>query len=222
MDDGNLWEKVSSKYILKKIFSLMKVPKALNVIKLNKEIKEKLDITLFHYQYYYFFILFKTEKIETIDNMIDSPYLKKFPENVKNELIIKYIEAKKLFKNDYIYLNFDNISLIQKLKEKKYLNYIIGNIEKQKYDIDIESNYHNNIKKIIEIDINNIDKILFYYNFFVNNELTTNINYQNIKYISINLDEFCGNAFDISLFNNLEYLSLSLNSRNEFIIQFGI
>ena len=147
MDDGNLWEKVSSKYILKKIFSLMKVPKALNVIKLNKEIKEKLDITLFHYQYYYFFILFKNEKIETIYDIINSPYLTIFPENVKYELILKYIETKKLFKNDYIYLNFDNISLIQKLKEKKYLNFIIGNIEKQKYDIDIESNYHNNIKK---------------------------------------------------------------------------
>ena len=219
MDDGNLWEKVSSKYILKKIFSLMKVPKALNVIKLNKEIKEKLDITLFHYQYCYFCIFFKNEKIETIYDIINSPYLKIFPENVKYELIFKYIETKKLFKNDYIYLNFDNISLIQKLKEKKYLNYLIGNFEELKYDIDIESNYHNNIKKMIEIDINNIDKILYDYKFFVNNELTTNINYQNIKYISINLDEFCGNAFDISLFNNLEYLSLSLNSRNEFIIK---
>ena len=34
MDDkNNLWEKVSCKYILKKIFSLIKVPKALNIIK---------------------------------------------------------------------------------------------------------------------------------------------------------------------------------------------
>jgi len=218
MDDKNsLWEKVSCKYILKKIFSLIKVPKALNLIKKNKEIKERLDITLYHYQYYYFFILFKDEKIETIDNIINSPYLKIFPENVKYELIIKYIEAKKLFKNDYIYLNINdnNMPLIQKFKEKEYFNYIIGNFEEQKYDILKKTNCHDNIQKMIEMDINNIDKILFDYNFFFdkNNKLIKNINWQNIKYI--NLDEFNGNAYDISPFNNLEYLSLSLNPLNE-------
>ena len=180
MDSINLREKVSCKYILKKIFSLIKVTKALNIIKINKEIKEKLDISLFHYQYYYFFILFKTEKIETIDNMIDSPYLKKFPENVKNELIIKYIEAKKLFKNDYIYLNMENnnhISLIQKLKEKEVFNYIIGNIEERNYYKieNVEKDYYNALK-IIRMDKNNIEKILFDYNFFFdrdNNNIST-------------------------------------------------
>ena len=94
MNDDNLWEKVSRKYILKKIFSLIKVPKTLNVIKLNKEIKEKLEISLFHYQYCYFCIFFNNEKIETIYDIINSPYLKIFPENVKYELILKYIETK--------------------------------------------------------------------------------------------------------------------------------
>ena len=136
MESINLREKVSCKYILKKIFSLIKVTKALNIIKINKEIKEKLDISIFHYQYYNFFILFKAEKIETIDNMINSPYLTKFSENVRNELIIRYIETKKLFKNDYIYINTENnnhISLIPKLKGKEIFNYIIGNIEEREY-----------------------------------------------------------------------------------------
>ena len=227
MDSINLREKVSCKYILKKIFSLIKVTKALNIIKINKEIKEKLDISLFHYQYYYFFILFKTEKIETIDNMIDSPYLKKFPENVKNELIIKYIEAKKLFKNDYIYLNMENnnhISLIQKLKEKEVFNYIIGNIEERNYYKieNVEKDYYNALK-IIRMDKNNIEKILFDYNFFFdrdnNNISTMELNYQNIKYLYINLNNFDGKEYDISLFNNLEYLSMSLNSNNENIVK---
>ena len=227
MDSINLREKVSCKYILKKIFSLIKVTKALNIIKINKEIKEKLDISLFHYQYCYFFILFKTEKIETIDNMIDSPYLKKFPENVKNELIIKYIEAKKLFKNDYIYLNMENnnhISLIQKLKEKEVFNYIIGNIEERNYYKieNVEKDYYNALK-IIRMDKNNIEKILFDYNFFFdrdnNNISTMELNYQNIKYLYINLNNFDGKEYDISLFNNLEYLSMSLNSNNENIVK---
>jgi len=227
LDSINLREKVSCKYILKKIFSLIKVTKALNIIKINKEIKEKLDISLFHYQYYYFFILFKTEKIETIDNMIDSPYLKKFPENVKNELIIKYIEAKKLFKNDYIYLNMENnnhISLIQKLKEKEVFNYIIGNIEERNYYKieNVEKDYYNALK-IIRMDKNNIEKILFDYNFFFdrdnNNISTMELNYQNIKYLYINLNNFDGKEYDISLFNNLEYLSMSLNSNNENIVK---
>ena len=227
MDSINLREKVSCKYILKKIFSLIKVTKALNIIKINKEIKEKLDISLFHYQYCYFFILFKTEKIETIDNMIDSPYLKKFPENVKNELIIKYIEAKKLFKNDYIYLNMENnnhISLIQKLKEKEVFNYIIGNIEERNYYKieNVEKDYYNALK-IIRMDVHNVDKILFDYNFFFdrdnNNISTMELNYQNIKYLYINLNNFDGKEYDISLFNNLEYLSMSLNSNNENIVK---
>ena len=225
MNSINLREQISCKYILKKIFSLIKVTKALNIIKLNKEIKEKLDISLFHYQYYYFFILFKAEKIETIDDIINSPYLKIFPENVKYELIIKYIEAKKLFKNEYIYLNIkdnNNISLIKKFKEKKFFNYIIGNIEEQKYSEENITNYHNNILKIILKDINNIDKVLFDYNFFFdkdnNNISKMNIDHKNIKYLYINLISFYGKEYNISLFNNLEYLSLALDSNNENIV----
>ena len=57
--ENNLWEKISCKYILKKIFSCLKVTKALKIIKLSEKIKTRLDISLFHYQYYYHFVLFK-------------------------------------------------------------------------------------------------------------------------------------------------------------------
>ena len=137
MDISN-WEMISSKYLLKYIFSYLKIPTTLKLIKRSQKIRTKLEITLFHYQYYCFFILFKNVKIETIDNILASPYLEKFPEEVKFELIMKLIETRKLFNNDCAYLNiFDKNykTFIHKLMEKqntKKFNYLIGDNEIRK------------------------------------------------------------------------------------------
>ena len=174
--ENYLWENILSKYILKKIFSYIKVTKALKIIKLSEKIKTRIDISLFPYQYCFFYSIFKKEKIEKIEDIIESPHLKMFPDDTKYELIFKFIEAKKLFHDEYSYLNIEDkniIYLLQILNEKQIntsFNYIIGNIEEKK-EIDkyIEKNYHNNITKIIHMEKNNIEKILFDYNFFFDN-----------------------------------------------------
>ena len=219
--NNNILKKINCGCVIKKIFSYIKVERSLKIIKPNKEIQNKIDISLFHYQYYYFFLLFKTEKIETIYDIIYSPYLKLFPKYIKYNLILKFIESRKLFKNDYIYLNINDeniLSLIQKLNEKENINYIIGNIEEVKYDIFNKGNYHDKISWIIRSDENNINKILFDYDYFPNNKSSKNMIYKNIKYMNINL-HFSGNTYDVSLFDNLEYLSLSLRTYNKYIYE---
>ena len=93
MDNGT-WENISCKYILKLIFSYLKVNKALNVIKLNNKMRNILDISLSHYKYYYFCSLYKTVKIETINDILSSPYFEYFPENVRYEQAFKCIEKR--------------------------------------------------------------------------------------------------------------------------------
>ena len=71
------------------------------------------------------------------------------------------------------------LSILNKSQINTSFNYIIGNIEEKKeIDKDIEKNYHNNIIKIIEMDKNNVEKILFDYNFFFGN---SNISILNIN-----------------------------------------
>ena len=221
--ENNLWEKISCKYILKKIFSCLKVTKALKIIKLSEKIKTRLDISLFHYQYYYFFVLFKKEKIEKIEDILESPNINIFPDKTKDDLVLKFIESKKLFHDEYLYLNIDDkntISLFSKLNEKKTnkgINYIIGNIEEKNIDIDIEKNYHDSISKIIEMEKNNVDKILFDYNFLFDksNKSIIDIYCLNVKNLFINITGNWIPIYNISLFQNLEYLSIKSSSKSQ-------
>ena len=229
--NNSLWEEISSKYLLKCIFSYLRVPTTLKIIKISKKIRTILEISLFHYQYYYFFGLFRILKIETIYDIINSPYLKIFPEDTKYELICKFIEARKLFTDDYLYLKIDDtkeLSFIQNLTKKQIkntFNYLFGNIEyisfnENHYNTYIDY-YHNNILNIIKINKINADKILFDHCFFSKKDTKSesNINYQEIKHININLQYqfYSGIDYDISFFNNLEYLSISLNSSIKYI-----
>ena len=212
-----LWEKISCKYILKQIFSYLKVIKALKIIKPSEKIRARLDISLYHYQQYNFFVSLKKVKIERIEDILESPTLKIFPEDTKNELILKYIKVKKLFCNEHLYLNIDDkniISLLKKLGEKHNntsFKYIIGNIEEKRINEDLEKNYHNNISKIIEMDKNNVDKILFDFNHFFHNSIL-NEYCLNVKYLFINVN--ANSKYDISLFKNLEYLSIQPSKKS--------
>jgi hypothetical protein len=157
--------------------------------------------------------------------------LKIFPEDTKYELICKFIEARKLFTDDYLYLKIDDtkeLSFIQNLTKKQIkntFNYLFGNIEyisfnEYHYNTYIDY-YHNNILNIIKINKINVDKILFDHCFFSKKDTKSesNINYQEIKHININLQYqfYSGIDYDISFFNNLEYLSISLNSSIKYI-----
>jgi len=124
--NNSLWEKISSKYLFKIIFSYLNAPTTLKISKTSKKLRNILGISLFHYHYYYFFELFKILKIETFDDIINHPYLEIFPKETKYEFLCKFIESRKLFTDDYIFLRFEDIkgiSFIQNLikKQKKLL-----------------------------------------------------------------------------------------------------
>ena len=207
------WKDLSSKYIFKKILSYINIPKALNIIKINKKIQTNFKVTLFHYQYYYFFSLFKTTKIETIKDILESPYLENFSEDVRYDLILKLIENRKLFKDKYAYIKIEDknsIDFLKKLKEKKInncLNHIIGNIEQEYFYDNVEPNYNKNIYNIFSTEI--IDRILFDYNFFSTyNNIISKQTFQSIKFLHINIDPT--KSYNISSLDNLEYLSITL------------
>lgn len=231
--DNYTWENLSCKYILKIIFSYLKVNKALNIIKPNNKMRNILDISLSHYQYYYFCSLYKAVKIESINDILSSPYLEFFPENERYEQVLKYIENRKLFKNENIYLNIDeksNLAFMNYLKEKpikKGLNYIIGNIEEKewiqwnvwnnlfhKWDESLHKNYNESIYNFCSketIDIKN--KILFDYNFFSPpyNIINKNMNKNIVKFLHIYFNKHPLETYNISSFENLEYLSIKLD-----------
>ena len=221
--NNSLWEKISSKYLFKFIFSYLNAPTTLKISKTSKKLRNILGISLFHYHYYYFFELFKILKIETFDDIINHPYLEIFPKETKYEFLCKFIESRKLFTDDYIFLRFEDIkgiSFIQNLikKQKKTFNYIIGDFSFINNDYNFHSYssatyYLYEISEIIQMNKIDVDKILFDYCILRENKSDININYQDIKQININLDH-CNSyreEYDITLFNNIEYLSISEN-----------
>ena len=209
MEKISLWEEISSKYILKEIFSYLKLTKSLEIVKINKKLRNIYDISLFHYQSYYFFTLFKNVKIETINDILESSYIDIFPEDVKYELIWRLIEKRKLFKNDDFYIikpNKRNVLLTLKLMEKrknKDLNYIFGGIIKDAVDNEYE--YHKNVREIEKINENIMYNILFDTDFLRYELKEKYIKY--VKYLNILEDYYNNeNLYDISHFINLEYL----------------
>ena len=210
--DYCLLENISCKYILKKIFSYIKVSKALEIIKLNKRIRSNLEISLFHYQYYYFCTLFKSIKVESIDDILHSYYLQSFPLDVRYDLAFNYIKNRKLFKDEYVYLNIEDKIIkdfTEKIKAKQIENnikYIIGNIEDKQNDKSSKMKYNDAISKIISYDV--MDKILFDFSFFTDSKLSENYR-QNIKLLHMDIDIYHGENYNISFLDNLEYLSMT-------------
>lgn len=89
-------DKISNKYLLKEIFSYIKLNKFLNIIKKNKKYQKALDIPLFTYQSIY---LFKKLKIDydTINNdKLYSFITDEFKIKVDKALFVKMIEEKKV------------------------------------------------------------------------------------------------------------------------------
>lgn len=207
--EKSILENISSKYIFKNIFSFLKVQTSLKIIKVNKKLRNILEINLFHYQYYYFFILFKNVKIEKINDILDSSYFIFFPEDSKYELLWKLIVKRNLFSNENLHLELkkENIPIIQKLGEKKMDNLLIEAKEKDLLSQDKVVAY----KDIIDIIKKNIDKILLKIDFdkSMNTKRIKYNNYQNIQYLEINNNNDDKPIFNLSYFNNLESLSIN-------------
>ena len=202
--DKCILENISSKYLIKKIFSYLKVPTTLKLIKVNKNLKKILEITNFHYAYYYLFNIFKNVQIEKIDDILNSSYIQIIPEDIKYEIILKLIEKLKLFFDEPIHIPIkSNISIIKELKKIKFNNCLIE--MKEDYFSDLEINKEYNISDIFNDNIN----ILFNYKFesLMNKKKIKTKNYQNIKYLNIK-NNYDGEIINVSNYNNLEYLSI--------------
>ena len=155
--------KISSKYIIKLIFSHIKVRKSLQIIKLNKNLMDRIDIKLSHYQLYNLFSLFNQFKLNNINDILDFPYLHLFPDDVKCEAIYRYMKKEKLLQN-YYYINiYDDkkISMIKKLieKYKNEFKFIIGDLRSLKFYYI----YDKVVIKRISIDAIPIESILLNY-----------------------------------------------------------
>ena len=214
--DARLWESISSKYVLKEIFSYLKVIKALQILKTSKKLRNIYEIKLFHYQLCSFFAFFKNIKIESIKDILYSPYLEIYPEDVKYKLILKLMEKRKLF-DEYIFINYNDnklISFIRKIKEimNKDFKYIIVDNEdiKSRFGISCSS-------KMLGIDDINIDdKILFNYSYLLSykdssynnkNNNMYNLDIKKIRYIHITRITYFNSELDLSAYDNLERLS---------------
>ena len=209
--EDNIIGKISSKYIIKLIFSHIKVRKSLQIIKLNKNLMDRIDIKLSHYQLYNLFSLFNQFKLNNIDDILDFPYLHLFPDDVICEAIYRYMKKEKLLQN-YYYINiYDDkkISMIKKLieKYKNEFKFIIGDIRSLKcYYIYGRVLYRDIVIKRISIDAIPIESILLNYlplRDEINNYIS--IDFSKVKYLNLDYSSEC----ELSSFNNLEYLLIS-------------
>jgi len=132
-----LFEKIKTKYIRKTIFSYIKLPTLLKLLIPYKRLRNLLEITDFHYQYYYVLLVFKTINIETINDILFSDYINILPEDSKYKIIIKLINKRKLFINKPIELNISAPLLDAIVQDKNYQNYFDCKI-KNKIDFKLE------------------------------------------------------------------------------------
>ena len=118
--EDNMLERISSKYIIRLLFSHIKIGKSLKIIKINKKLMERIDIKEFHYQLYSLYSSFKYSKIDNINDILNSPKMTLYPDDIKCEVIFRLMKKEKLFQN-YNYINIydqQKISLIIKLINK--------------------------------------------------------------------------------------------------------
>ena len=201
--EDNMLERISSKYIIRLLFSHIKIGKSLKIIKINKKLMERIDIKEFHYQLYSLYSSFKYSKIDNINDILNSPKMTLYPDDIKCEVIFRLMKKEKLFQN-YNYINIydqQKISLIIKLINKfNYdFKFIIKDSETPKNNIYEKDEYRNAIKSIISKNKNFAQKILYDSQLFIDDFK----NYNDVKYLYNN------NLINISLFDNLEYLSIS-------------
>ena len=205
MEDSKL-EKIKSKYVIRLIFSLIKTRKSLQIIKINKELMERIDINLFHYQLYCLYSILKSTEIYNFNDIIDSPYMKLFPENVKYEIIFRLMKKEKLQGVNYINIyDEEKISLIMKFMDTFNNEFIIGDKEISKYFEKDKDKYRDAVISIISNDKKMIQKILYDSHLFENEKNYKNkIDYKDVKYLNVS-----NYISKIPLFDNLKYLSLS-------------
>ena len=182
MEDNKL-ERISSKYIIRTLFSYLKVGKSLKIIKINKKLMERIDINSFHYQLYSLYSLFKDTKSDNINDILDSPYMELYPDDIKCEVIFRLMKKKKSLQ-DYNFIDIyddKNVNLIIKLIDKYNYDFkfIIKDNETKKYNIYDKDKYQNAVASIISKNKKVAQKILYDSQF-----LTKDFN--DVKYLYLN------------------------------------
>lgn len=210
--------KYINNYLLKWIFSYLNNIKRLNIIKYNKKLQAKLDITKYTYQKQFFEsiitpTLLNDTNILLKNNIIDQKILEKLELDWKNETN-EIINEKQIFhtnevisKNAQNNINILNISLKeQDLLKNNIPNLIELNISEIK-QLEIPCSILLNLETL---SLRNIYKIKF-----LNNELNISLNKLKSLYIdNISFDEN-NNAIKINI-NNLKYLDLRLIEQDGF------
>ena len=242
--ENELLNKITSNYILNRIFSLLPLHIIYKLIKYNKNLQKKLNInfedSIFNYQY-----IFKTKSeimsnIEEIEEKIKSisskfnpmpflsfsarfclrySYLLEGNLNEKDEKYIFLIKYKGFKINDYpLPFNFNSISISEKIKffEKNeyFLKYTLSNEKIELITLINEMRKKNNVKKLIFNKQQNLK------DFFKEQNLS------NKKYIlKYPIGEFKKkllkneeNVIKILLKENLNYIMILEKERNEYII----
>ena len=217
-----LFEQISSKYIRRTIISYLTMRKVLKLFKYSKKHRKLFGITESNYQYYNIFRILKNNKIETINDIIYSPYIQFLPKNSQYEMISNLVLKTGHFINKPIILNIKDILIEFLIKEKnsnKFLINVNSNFFEKKNNInDViiqEKNNDGDTKYFTELNIikNNIDIILFNlrFNKIINGKIIKSEILQNVKYLNINFIndyEDYNRIIDISYFKYLEYLSI--------------
>ena len=109
------FDKISSKYILKEIFSYIQLNKSLNIIKKSQKLQKVLDISLFTYQNIFLFNKLKIN-YDTLDyDKLFSFMTDEFKIKIDKNLFIKMIEEKKA-KEAIMPINNLSINKNQELK----------------------------------------------------------------------------------------------------------
>ena len=109
------FDEISSKYILKEIFSYIQLNKSLNIIKKSQKLQKVLDISLFTYQNIFLFNKLKIN-YDTLDyDKLFSFITDEFKIKIDKNLFIKMIEEKKA-KEAIMPINNLSINKNQELK----------------------------------------------------------------------------------------------------------
>ena len=201
-------------YILKIIFRHLKFVKELNIIRYNKKIQTKMDITLYEYQKQYYKeimtpALLNNNEILLQNNIFDESTLNKLKSDWKNETTSMPQEK-------------DCFHFVQKTKNKNLTDTKILNISSKGQNLLTKS-----VPNLIELNLSNIKKLELPCSILLNLESLSlkdisklqfiskeeNIALDKLKHLYLNNISYNkGNKIKITL-NNLKYLDLRLKEQ---------
>ena len=160
-----------NKYILAKIFSHQKYSKELNIIRYNKKLQTKLDISLYSYQKKYFESIMTPALLNNTEILLQSNiFVKKTLDKLKFDLINETTEM--LQEKDCFH--FDQKTNSKNLKDIKILNISLKN----------QNLLKKSAPKLIELNISDIKNLEIPCSLLLNLETFSLKNISKLKFIN--------------------------------------